>query len=675
MTAFHCGIQSEEAHARSWQEVAHALETSIENGLTDVEANRRLQQCGYNRLHSAKSRSALAVFIDQFKSILVVLLAIAAILSFVFGELIEGASIAGVILINAGIGFFIELRAVRSMEVLERLSKARSKVVRSGKDQKIADENIAPGDVILLEGGDIVPADLRLFEASKLQADESALTGESLPVGKKTQVIEDEPPLAERNNMLYKGTAVTRGSGKGLAVSTGMETELGHIATMVQEAEQEFTPLEKRLDQLGRKLVWVTLGIAVLVAGSGILVGRDLLLMIETAIALAVAAVPEGLPIVATIALARGMQRMARRNALINRLSAVETLGAVNIIFTDKTGTLTENRMTVTKIRLSDQVVEVSGQGLEIDGDFSSDDKKVNVAQNERLRSLIEVGVLCNNASLQPGEDGSNGNGVGDPLEVALLVAGAKADLSQAHLTDRYPEVREVAFDPDLKMMATFHRQNDHYRVAVKGAPEVVVEHSKYVLNPDGALEMNSKERKRWLEHNDAMAREGLRVLALGLDEGNPKIMHQTPRDPQESILTRGRWALIGIYGALITVSVLGAFGLAFEWLKENREVAVTISFLTLAFAQLWHVFNMRTASSNFFRNEIIRNPYIWGALALCILLLAGAVYLPGLAKILKVTDPGWQGWLLVIGMSLLPWAAGQIINSTGLQSRIIQRR
>lgn len=310
------------------------LGVSVDEGLTSGEVRKRRRRYGPNRLRDVERRSAWQILIEQFKSVIVVLLGAAAVLSFAFGESVEGMAIAVVILINAAIGFITELRAVRSMEALQQLSRVNAKVRREGQAQEI-------------------PADLRLIEASKLQANESALTGESVPVGKQTEPLEEKDvPLAERSNVLFKGTAVTRGSGEGVVVATGMDTELGHISSLVEEAEEEVTPLEKRLGQLGHRLIWATLVVAVVVAVTGILAGRETLLMVRSAIALAVASVPEGLPIVATDALARGMWRMARRNALVNRLSAVETLGSANVILTDKTRPLTENRMTVTHIAL-----------------------------------------------------------------------------------------------------------------------------------------------------------------------------------------------------------------------------------------------------------------------------------------------------------------------------------
>ncbi|HXG31334.1 MAG TPA: HAD-IC family P-type ATPase, partial [Thermodesulfobacteriota bacterium] len=478
-------------------------------GLSTVEAKRRLKRYGPNRFKETRKKSALLVFVNQFKSLILLLLAVAALLSFAFEEWIEGVAIIVVIIINAAIGFLMEIRAVRSMEALRRLVSISARVRRDGRIQEVPAEELVPGDIVLLEGGDIVPADIRLIKASKLQVDESSLTGESVPVTKQVEPVKDDVPLFERSNMLFMGTAITRGSCEGVIVGTGMNTELGKISSLVEEAKEETTPLEKRLDQLGQKLIWVTLGITALVAVTGSLRGKEAFLMIEAAIALSVAAIPEGLPIVATIALARGMMRMAKRNALINRLAAVETLGATNVIFTDKTGTLTENQMTVKWISINSGDVEVDGE--ETGDAFILNGKAIDPLRHPALREALEIGVLCNNASLQR-EQSSNSRGIGDPLETALLVAGAKAGIYRDDLLKTAQEVREEAFDPSINMMATFHIEDGRYRVAVKGAPESVLEVCSYIRTDEGEEEMSSNLYQKWIEHNRGLAERGFRV-------------------------------------------------------------------------------------------------------------------------------------------------------------------
>jgi Ca2+-transporting ATPase len=342
------GGESEPVIDTPWSKPVDAvldeLDTSAK-GLGDAEADQRRERYGSNELRKFEQRGLWSILIDQLKSMVIVLLAAAAAVALAFGDFVEAAAIGAVIVINTLIGFFTELRAVRSMEALREFEDIECVVVRDGDEKKVSARDLVPGDVVALDGGDVVPADLRLIEADDLAADESALTGESVPVQKGVEPTEDGAPLAERESMAFKGTAISRGRGKGVVVATGMDTEIGEIAGMVAAAGAEATPLEERLDKLARRLVWVTVVVAAIVAGAGIIAGRELRLMVETAIALAVAAIPEGLAIVATIALARGMWRMVNRNALVRRLSSVETLGSTNVICTDKTGTLTENRM------------------------------------------------------------------------------------------------------------------------------------------------------------------------------------------------------------------------------------------------------------------------------------------------------------------------------------------
>jgi len=719
------------------------------------------------------------------------------------------------------------------------------------------------------------------------------LTGESLAVSKQCERIAEDVVLAERTNMLFKGTAVTRGSGEGVVVATGMSTELGNISALVAEAQPSVAPLERRLDELGRKLLWVTLAVIVLVAAAGIARGKDVVIMIEMAIALAVAAIPEGLPIVATVALARGMIRMARRSALINRLAAVETLGGTSVICTDKTGTLTENRMTVTRIVLSTGEIDLEPPNAIADR-FTSDVELPQPTTNQVLLEVLEVAALCNNAFLSGGPEGRL-KGVGDPIEVALLVAAANAGIQRKDLNNRLPETREEAFDSDLKMMATFHKDKERYRVAVKGAPEVVLEVCSCVRTDEALQRLDEKTRQWWGRWNAVMAEQGLRVLALatktaesdraepyedltlvglvvmtdpprddvraaidlchkagikvvmvtgdqsktaaaiassvglvekgysqvitskdikpisemtdrernrfleasifarvspkqkldlidihqqagsvvamtgdgvndapalkkadigiamgqggtqvareaadivlqddafstivaaveqgrvifgnirkfvlyllscnvsevmivflasivnaplpilplqilflnlvtdvfpalalGVGEGDPEIMNRKPRDPKEPLLTDRQWFAVFGYGMLITLVVLSSFAVALLLLDMSAQEAVTISFLTLAFSQLWHIFNMRDRGTKLFQNEVFQNKYVWAAIVLCSGLLIGAVYLPIVSAALKLTDPGLKGWVLVILSSLAPCFLGQIFK------------
>jgi Ca2+-transporting ATPase len=509
--------------------VLERLSVKPQQGLEQSTVQQRREKYGENRLQEFKRRSAWQILITQFKSPIIGLLAVAAVLSFAFQEWIEGIAIIIAILLNTIIGFFTEIKAVRSMESLQKLSKTKTKVRREGDVQEIEAEELVPGDIVVLDGGDLIAADLRLIEASKLQVDESALTGESVPVSKTIEPLKGDLALADRRNMVFKGTAVTRGTGEGVVVSTGMDTELGHISSMTAEAKEEVTPLEKRLDKLGKRLIWITLVIAALVAIAGIIGGRDTYTMVETAIALSVAAVPEGLPIVATVALARGMWRMAKRNAIINRLSAVETLGATSIICTDKTGTLTENQMTVAEIALHSSKITVSGEE-QTQGKFKRDKETIDPLEDDILKSLLKVGLLCNNAEL-PSEDHPS---LGDPTEIALLAAGAKAGLQKEDCKQQLPEEREEAFDSETKMMATFHKREGGVWVAVKGAPESVLSVCSHYLTPDGVKNMDQDTRSSWDEKCHHLAEDGLRILAIA-----QKTVENTEAKPYEDLTLR----------------------------------------------------------------------------------------------------------------------------------------
>lgn len=859
--------------AAAADEVLAGLDVAADRGLTPDEVSRRRRQYGINQLKSVRRPSAWSVLLNQLQSIVIVLLAAAALIALVLANVAEGLAILAVIALNTTIGFVTEWRATRSMEALGRLARTETVVMREGTTQRVLAEELVPGDIVLLEGGDVVTADLRLLEAAKLQANESTLTGEAMPVTKNPAELTTGTPLMERVNMLYKGSAVARGSGKGVVVGTGLVTELGRISQLVMSAEPRETPLERRLDALARRLVWIVLVIAVFIAGGGIIAGRDLYLALEVAIALSVAAIPEGLPVVATIALARGMWRMARRNALVAQLSAVETLGATSVIVTDKTGTLTENRMTVT-------AVELPGKSLELPAG------SLPAATTAMLTELLESAVLCNNASLgSPAADASAT--VGDPTETALLTLARNAGIERDALVADWPELHEVPFDPETKRMATLHRADSGVRVAVKGAPETIIKLCVAERDVGTDQPLSDADRQGWLERAASLAARGLRTLAiavashadidtdpfdglillglvgledpardgvrdavercnrggvdvvmmtgdhaetalniardvgivpadagldsvvtgddladllaqlgagdalrfrivaratpeqklslvrflqdrnrvvamtgdgvndapalkqadigiamglrgtavakesaamvlqddefgtiveaiaqgraifdnirkfvvyllscniseilivglatiagaplpllplqilflnlvtdvfpalaLGVGEGSRVLMRQPPRPAGEPVLTRWHWLMILQHAAIMSGAVLAAMAVAIFGLGFDAAGAVTVSFCTLAFAQLWHVFNMRSRPRAIFRNEITRNPWIWGAIILCVLLVLAVVYIPFLASLLSLGAPGPSGWLTILGMSVIP--------------------
>ncbi|MEX1368404.1 MAG: cation-transporting P-type ATPase [Nannocystaceae bacterium] len=848
-----------------------ALQVTQARGLSAAEVRRRLSRDGPNALRRMQTRSWPSILVAQLRSLIVGLLAVGAGLSLAFGQGVEAVAILVVIGLNTVIGFVTELRAVRSMEGLRTLGQRVTAVRRDGVVARTPAQDLVAGDVVVLEAGDVVTADLRLLEASRLQASEAALTGESVPVTKDVEPVEPDVALGDRRCMLWKGTVVTRGAGEGVVVATGQRTELGRIAMLVEQADEADTPLERRIEALGRRLMWASLAFVVAIAAVGLATGRELHGVLETAIALAVATVPEGLPIVATLALARGMWRMAQRQALIERLPAVETLGSTNVILTDKTGTLTENRMTVVTLSLEDREV-----GLGTD------------ALGPAERALLATAALCTDATLADGD-----RAVGDAMELALLRATADEGQPVEHLRRQRPELRAEAFDPALKMMATIHGGGEHVWVAVKGAPEAVLAVCVAEWTEAGPRPLSDAARQRWMEQAQAQGSRGRRVLAvadrdgghvddpayegltlrglialedpprasipaviercheagirvvmvtgdhastarsiaravgilrsddddaviegreldgsvspgaararivgssviaraspeqklallalhreaghvvamigdgvndapaleqadigiamglrgteaareaadmvlrnddfgtiavaieqgrvifgnirrfvvylvscnlseilviglasvfgaplpilpmqilflnlvtdvfpalaLGVGEGSADIMDRPPRDPAEPFLTRSHWWLIAAYAVLLAVPVLGAVMVARGVLALEPAAAVTVSFLVLALGQLAHVFNMADRGSRSLRNEVTRNRWVWAAIALCLALLAAALYVPPLAGVLGVTDPGLEGWVVVLGLAPVPLLGGPL--------------
>jgi len=885
--------QIPEAWSRSSDALLSDLEVDATAGLSDTEVMKRQRECGLNQLTAAPRRAAISVLLYQFRSITVILLLAAGFLAFVFADYAEGTAILAVIVINAMLGFFTELRAVRSMEALSEFTRTECTVLRSGKAVTVTAEEVVPGDIVILDAGDLVPADIRLLTVAKLTANESTLTGESLPVHKDLQILSADTSMLERSNMLFKGSSITRGSGTGLVIGTGSDTEFGKIFEQVSEAKPQQTPLEKRLNRLAAHLASVIGVIAVVIAVAGIFAGRELYLAIEVAIALSVAAIPEGLAIVATIALARGMWRLAKRNALITRLSAVETLGATSVILTDKTGTLTENCMAVSRVLLPETAIDFNVPGNRLPASPSAARRVVDDAAGPQLDALFRATVLCSNASLER-PTGTVPNGIGDPTEVALLVAAGDRNIWRDVEAKKMPELREDPFDPDTRRMATLHRADAGFRVFVKGAPESVIPCCTTVHMADGTCRLDEQQRRSWLQRADELGNDGLRTLAvaqkkvaaaktdlydeleligiiglqdpartgvgraidrchragitvvmvtgdhastarniavatgivsasagsdrfrsgpdvdalcdgsqdealletrvfsrvtpeqklrlihwyqqrghvvamtgdgvndapalkkadigvamglrgtavakeaaamilqddefntivtavafgraifenirkfviyllscnssevlviglatmvggplpllplqilflnfvtdvfpalaLGVGEGSPRLMQQPPRAATERLLMPRHWRRIALHGVVIALVVLAAMALALYLLEYDYKHSVSVAFLTLALAQMWHVFNMRDARNRPFDNEITRNPWIWVALCICLICVFAAIYVPFLSNILALAAPGLHGWALILLMSLLPLIVAPLI-------------
>lgn len=501
------------------------------DGLSAADVTVRRERFGPNILAEFHATSWLTILWRQLRSFVVYLLVAGAALSFALGDELEGFAIVAVIAINTLIGFVTELRAVRSTEALRQLGSTETTVRRGGIAQRISAEQLVPGDIVLFEGGDVVTADVRLFAASRVQSNESMLTGESVPVEKDIEVLPAETVIAERDNMLFKGTAITKGNAEGVVVTTGMQTELGKITALVQSASDKKTPLEERIDSLGKVMGWLCIILVTIIGILGALSGKEASEVIKTAIALAVATVPEGLPIVATLALARGVLRMARRNALVEQLSAVETLGSTSIVLTDKTGTLTENRMTVTGVVVPGRSVEdptsvtipLSGEPSETDDDVSR---------------LIAASALCSDASIGTDDSGHEVQ-VGDPMEVALLLAARGIGLSLEEIIEAEPRLSEEAFDPDIKMMATYQGKADAPRLIVKGAPEAVFRACVSVRSSEGVQALDDSTLAVWWEENRRVASDGLRMLAIAERQDG-----ETGDDPYRDLTLLGLVAL-----------------------------------------------------------------------------------------------------------------------------------
>lgn len=520
-------MANEEFCAKSSEGIASEFSVDPAAGLTSAEAEQRLRKHGKNVLVNKKKIYPWKIFFRQFKNIIVILLVIAAAISFFLGDQIEGIAVIAVILLNALFGFITEFRAEKSVNALRQMLTKTSKVMRDGTLKEISAEFVVPGDILIIEEGDQINADARLSEADNLYTNEAMLTGESESVIKNTKAIHAEDiPLAERKNMIFMGTAVTRGNGTGIVVGTGSNTEMGKISDLLQETVEERTPLEEKLNQLGHSLIGITLVVTAVVSLVGIIIGLPVVEMLKTGIALAIAAVPEGLPAVATITLAIGMKRMARKNALVKSLPAVETLGSTTVICTDKTGTLTENQMTVLNISMPHKDYTVSGTGYAPEGEFSNEVGTIELAAEPALTELLTGGLLCSNAVVN--QENEEYNLIGDPTEGALVTAALKAGLERKLLEEQgWRREEELPFDSESKYMAVSyfspHLSKDKTRIFLKGAPDVVMEMCNFVLTGSDEKQEEqfvplTEEKKAEISRvNREMAGEGLRVLALAV--------------------------------------------------------------------------------------------------------------------------------------------------------------
>lgn len=861
-----------ECYQLSQEQLEEKLDTSVRSGLSEQEAARRLLQYGRNKLATKKKITGWQILLNQFRSPVIYLLIIAAIISVSLDDIAEAIAIVIVIVINTTIGFYMEWQAMTTMKSLKKMDIIHAKVIRDGVLKEIPSEELTIGDLLSVEAGDVAAADARLVTANQLQTDESALTGESLPVIKTLAPIESEVTPADRTNMLFKGTIAVKGNGHALVTDIGMNTELGKISTMVQTADQSATPLEKKLEKLTRKLIWLTVFIALAFFVAGWIKGYQIFQMLETSIAMAVAAIPEGLPIVATIALGYGMLKMARKNVIVKHLAAVETLGSANVIFTDKTGTLTENKIRVSRL-------------------VTADDKRedpLDTRDHPAFEKLFFTATLCNDAVISEGKE------TGDPLEIALIKWAEENHYDTAAIRDRYKRTGEEPFNSDTKLMATYHTQGEKFYVCVKGASESVLKKCRWEIRNGGLAELNEHRLNYWHSEMNMAASNGSRVLcfaymengsgaksvcdelvvagmigfrdppsekipgaieqcqqagikvvvltgdhpatalyiareinladdeaivvngnslakpsdwdenekqrllqasvfarvtpsqkldivklyqdngyiaamtgdgvndapalkkadigiamgvrgtqiaketadlvlkddsfisivsavrqgriifenirkcimfllscnlseilvisvsvilsvsspltplqilylnvvtdvfpalALAASRGHMNIMKQPPRDPADGLLVTKDWSAIILYSVIITFSIFTVFIYCHYYLNLDMKESDTVVFLSLALAQLCHVFNLPSAQVSFFRNEITRNKYIWMAVALCLVIMFITYFAEPVRNVLQISAINTRLLLIIFTASLLPVVFIQLLK------------
>lgn len=513
------------------EKVSSKLSTDLEKGLSSELAKERLKSHGYNELISKEGPTIWQMLLSQFQDFLVLILIGASLVSALIGEVTDSVVIILIVVLNATLGVVQEFKANKALEALKKMAAPEAKVIRDGKIIEIPARELVPGDLVILEAGNYVPADLRLVESVNLKIEEASLTGESVPVEKNAEIVfNNDVPLGDRSNSAFMSTVVTYGRGKGIVVETGMNTEIGLIAEMLESYEEESTPLQKKLAELGKILGIASLAICGIVFILGLIRGVPILEMFMTAVSLAVAAIPEGLPAIVTIVLALGMQRMVKRHSIIKKLHAVETLGSTTVICSDKTGTLTQNEMTAQKVFVNGNVYSISGEGYKTQGEFTLNGKTIDPLADPDLKMLLTIGALCNDAKLE--ESGSDGDKtcriIGDPTEGCLVVGAAKACMCLEELNKSRPRLQEIPFDSDRKRMTTFHPYEDGYIACIKGAPDVMLNLSNRILKNGEILDLTEADREQILEINHEMASQALRVLAFAF-----KLENELPKDPK----------------------------------------------------------------------------------------------------------------------------------------------
>lgn len=568
---------AEEWQGKPIKETLEGLKSS-QNGLSEKEAGARIQQYGFNELQEKKRRTALQMFLGEFKDVFILLLIVATIFSTIIGyyelqqpplpgeppkDVLETYAdtivIAAIVFLVAVAGFVQENRAEKAMEALKRLAAPKARVMRDGRETIIPAREVVPGDILVFEAGDHVPADARIIESIELKTNEAILTGESTPVNKEASaVLAAGTAIGERRNMVFTATHTIYGRGKAVVTTTGMKTEFGKIAGLVQEAEEEETPLQKKLDRFAAKIAKVVTAVCVMIFalevfeqisvvwhGQGTLQVEGFIQAFMSAISLAISAVPEGLPAIVVISLALGAREFAKRNAIIRKLSAAEGLGAVTVICSDKTGTLTKGEMTVRRLYANNRFIDVLGVGYEPKGEFQSDNKFVDPANDAEASMLLKIGALCSNAKLEQDEKGA-WRIMGDTTEGALIVAAEKAGLTQKTIIAEYPRIGEISFTSERKRMTTVHLTAKKEKVSMmKGAPEIVLERCTHIFEDGAEKKLISTKRKKILEANEEMASSALRVLAMAYKRLPPELNNFNENTAEESLVFVGLEGMI----------------------------------------------------------------------------------------------------------------------------------
>ncbi|NLN49987.1 MAG: cation-translocating P-type ATPase [Clostridiales bacterium] len=528
--------------------VANELDVETSKGLNDEEVKFRLGKYGYNDLKEEEKESIFKKIMNQLNDFLVIILIGASIVSASVGETVDAFVIIAIVVINAILGVVQEGKAEKALEALKEMSSPHARAIRNYEITIVEAKELVPGDVILIEAGDIIPADIRLFESFNLKIEEASLTGESVPTEKDAkQKYDKDVSLGDRQNMAFMSTIVTYGRGKGIVTDTGVKTQIGKIAEALQSIDEEKTPLQHKLDELGKWLGIFCLVICAFIFGIGVYRGQDILEMFMVAVSLAVAAIPEGLPAVVTIVLALGMKRMAVRNAIVRRLLAVETLGCVNVICTDKTGTLTQNEMTTVKAYVNEKNYSIIGNGYNPEGEFLINNVAIKASQDSELVFLLTSSLLCNDSVLKEGSEGQGWEIVGDPTEGALVVAAAKSGLLKNDYESKYPRVSEIPFDSERKMMTTFNKNLFEDKVVsfTKGAPDIIINKCSKVLINSEVKDFTLDQRDRINYINGSYAKQALRVLAFAYKEYNDLPNSINPEDIEKDMIFIGLMGMI----------------------------------------------------------------------------------------------------------------------------------